>query len=81
MTTITLRYDESNQMVLDALGHLISSGLATVDETIPKGTSCLHRIEIDNSPTERAVDDKLTRCGRRGNCGCPMPNFTTSKHD
>lgn len=38
MTTITLRYDENNQMVLDALGHLISSGLATVDETIPEGS-------------------------------------------
>lgn len=38
MTTITLRYDENNQMVLDALGNLISSGLATVDETIPEGS-------------------------------------------
>ena len=38
MTTITLRYDESNQMVLDALGNLISSGLATIDETIPEGS-------------------------------------------
>lgn len=38
MTTITLRYDESNQMVLDALGNLICSGLATVDETIPEGS-------------------------------------------
>ena len=38
MTTITLRYDENNQMVRDALGSLISSGLATVDETIPEGS-------------------------------------------
>ena len=38
MTTITLRYDENNQMVLDALGNLISSGLATVDEAIPEGS-------------------------------------------
>lgn len=38
MTTITLRYDENNQMVLDALGNLINSGLATVDETIPEGS-------------------------------------------
>ncbi len=38
MTTITLRYDENNQMVIDALENLISSGLATVDETIPEGS-------------------------------------------
>ena len=38
MTTITLRYDENNQMVLDALGSLINSGLATVDESIPEGS-------------------------------------------
>ena len=38
MTTITLRYNKSNQKVLDALGNLISSGLATVDEAIPEGS-------------------------------------------
>ncbi len=38
MTTITLRYDESNQTVIDTIGNLISSGLATVDETIPEGS-------------------------------------------
>ena len=38
MTTITLRYDESNQMVIDALENPIRSGLATVDETIPEGS-------------------------------------------
>jgi len=38
MTTITLKYDENNQLVLDALGNLISSGLASVDETIPEGS-------------------------------------------
>lgn len=38
MTTITLRYDENNQMVIDALENLIRSGLATVDETIPEGS-------------------------------------------
>ena len=38
MTTITLRYDESNQTVIDTIGNLISSGLASVDETIPDGS-------------------------------------------
>ena len=38
MTTITLRYDESNQTVIDTIGNLISSGLASVDETIPEGS-------------------------------------------
>ena len=38
MTTITLRYDESNQSVIDTIGNLINSGLATVDETIPEGS-------------------------------------------
>lgn len=38
MTTITLRYDEYNQMAVDTIGNLISSGLATVDETIPEGS-------------------------------------------
>ena len=38
MTTITLKYNKSNQKVLDALGNLISSGLATVDEAIPEGS-------------------------------------------
>ena len=38
MTTITLRYDESDQTVIDTIGNLISSGLASVDETIPEGS-------------------------------------------
>ena len=38
MTTITLRYDESNQTVIDTIGNLISSGLASIDETIPEGS-------------------------------------------
>lgn len=38
MTTITLRYDEFNQTVVDSIGNLINAGLATVDETIPEGS-------------------------------------------
>ena len=38
MTTITLRYDESNQAVTNTIGGLINSGLATIDETIPEGS-------------------------------------------
>lgn len=38
MTTITLRYDEGNQMVVNTIGNLINSGLATIDETIPEGS-------------------------------------------
>ena len=38
MTTITLRYDEGNQMAVDTIENLINSGLATIDETIPEGS-------------------------------------------
>jgi len=38
MSTITLRYDENNQAVTDAIGNLVNSGLATIDETIPEGS-------------------------------------------
>ena len=46
MTTITLRYDESNQAVIDTIGNLINSGLATVDETIPEGSMTVSQFGI-----------------------------------